>query len=160
MDLTGTRAAVLVEQQYQEMEVWYPIYRLRDGETDSKSVAWVATSGGPSLASPLLYKGHLYIVDQSGGTMRCLDAKTGTVAYRQRLPQARGFTSSPWAYDGKVFCLSEDGTCHVIQAGPEFKVLGKNKLDEMFMATPAVAGGALFLRGVDHLYCVRPPGGR
>ncbi len=30
MDLTGKRAAVLVEQQYQEMEVWYPVYRLRE----------------------------------------------------------------------------------------------------------------------------------
>jgi protease I len=30
MELTGKRAAVLVEQQYQEMEVWYPVYRLRE----------------------------------------------------------------------------------------------------------------------------------
>ena len=30
MDLQGKRVAVLVEQQYQEMEVWYPVYRLRE----------------------------------------------------------------------------------------------------------------------------------
>src|SRR5690349_23742157 len=29
-ELQGQRAAVLVEQQYQEMEVWYPVYRLRE----------------------------------------------------------------------------------------------------------------------------------
>lgn len=30
MELQGKRAAVLVEQMYQEMEVWYPLYRLRE----------------------------------------------------------------------------------------------------------------------------------
>ena len=30
MATTGKRVAVLVEQQYQELEVWYPVYRLRE----------------------------------------------------------------------------------------------------------------------------------
>ena len=30
MSVPGKRVAVLVEQQYQEMEVWYPVYRLRE----------------------------------------------------------------------------------------------------------------------------------
>jgi outer membrane protein assembly factor BamB len=72
--------------------------------------------------------------------------------------RAAAFWASPWAGDGKVFCLDDRGTTHVLQAGPKFKVLGKNALDEMFWATPAVAGGALFLRGVDHLYCVQAKG--
>ena len=70
-------------------------------------------------------------------------------------PQARGFTSSPWAYEGKVFCLDQGGQTYVVKAGPAFKLLGRNKLDEMCWSSPAVAGGALFLRGVDHLYCIR-----
>ena len=88
--------------------------------------------------------------------MSCYDAKTGKEAYRkERLPLAKGFTSSPWAYDGKVFCLDEDGTTFVLNAGPEFKLLGKNKLDEMFWSSPALAGGMMFIRGTDHLYGIK-----
>ena len=49
---------------------------------------------------------------------------------------------SPLAYGGKVFCLGEDRETFVVRAGREFKVLGRNRLDEMALATPAVAGGA------------------
>ena len=37
-------------------------------------------------------------------------------------PERSAFTASPWAYDGKIFCLSEDGDTFVIQAGPEFQL--------------------------------------
>ena len=74
---------------------------------------------------------------------------------RQRLDvSASGFAASPWAYNGKLFALSEDGVAYVIQAGPEFKLLGKNSLDEMTMATPAVARGSLFIRTQSKLYRV------
>jgi hypothetical protein len=69
--------------------------------------------------------------------------------------QARGFTASPWAHDGTVFLLDEDGRTFVLKAGPEFKVFGTNKLDEMFWASPAAAGGSLILRGVDHVCFVK-----
>ena len=54
-----------------------------------------------------------------------------------------------------MFCLGDDGQTTVVQAGSEFKVIGKNSFDEMTWATPAVASGALFLRTVDHLYCIK-----
>jgi hypothetical protein len=82
----------------------------------------------------------------------CHDAKTGRQVYgRQRLT-AGGFTASPWAYNGKIFAISEEGDTYVIQAGPEFKILGKNSLDEMTLATPAIAGGSLIVRTLTRLY--------
>ena len=92
--------------------------------------------------------------------MLCHDAKTGKQMYgRQRIsPEASAFTASPWAYNGKVFVLSEDGETFVIQAGPEFKVLGKNTLNEMALATPAVARGSLFIRTQSALYRVTRKG--
>jgi hypothetical protein len=51
--------------------------------------------------------------------------------------------------------LSEDGETFVIQAGKEFKVLGRNALDEMCLATPAVAGGSLFVRTQTKVYSLR-----
>jgi hypothetical protein len=48
--------------------------------------------------------------------------------------------------------LDEDGVTHVLRAGPEFHVIGKNALGrEMHRSSSAMAGGALFIRGVDHI---------
>lgn len=131
---------------------------LPQGEAAGAGVAWSRNRGGPAMASPLLYGGYLYLLDQGGGLLNCYEGKTGKQIYRERLPGARGFTASPWAYEGKVFCLDQDGRTFVIQAGPEFKLLGKNELGEMCWGTPAAANGALFLRGRDHLYCIRQQG--
>jgi outer membrane protein assembly factor BamB len=126
----------------------------KDGK-DSEFVAWSNRGAAPTMASPLLYEGHLYIFDQRQGFVTCVDAKTGKQAYKERLPQARGITSSPWAYGGKVFCTDEDGVTFVLKAGAEFKLLHTNKLNEMFWSSPAISGGNLFLRGTDHLYCIK-----
>jgi outer membrane protein assembly factor BamB len=88
------------------------------------------------------------------GFLLCHDARTGKQIYgRQRISaESSGFTSSPWAYNGKIFVLSEDGDTFVIQAGPEFKILGKNSLNEMAMATPAIVRGSLVIRTQGKLY--------
>jgi protease I len=52
MELQGARAALLVEQQYQEMEVWYPLYRLREAGC---KVTVVGPEAGQSYPSKLGY---------------------------------------------------------------------------------------------------------
>jgi outer membrane protein assembly factor BamB len=128
---------------------------LKAGATSNDHIAWYQPQAGPSTSSPLLYQGYLYILEDRGGILSCYDVKTGKRAYRERLEGARGITSSPWAYEGKVFCLDDGGTTYVVEAGPAFKVLGQNTLQEMFWSSPAVCGSALLLRGVDHVYCIR-----
>lgn len=129
---------------------------LKQGETSNDGIAWSRTKAGPSMASPLLYQGYLYIVEQRGGMVSCYDAKTGEPAYyRKRIPDAGGCTSSPWASGDKIFCLDEAGQATVLKAGPEFEVLGQNKIGEMCWSTPAFADGMLLLRSIDHLYCIK-----
>jgi outer membrane protein assembly factor BamB len=128
---------------------------LKTGETANAGVAWAVDKAGPSMASPLLYGDNLYVLDQNQDFLSCYDAKSGKSVYRERLPQAQGFTSSPWAYGGKVFCLDQKGRTFVVQAGPEFRLLGENELDERFWSSPAIANGALLMRGVDYLYCIK-----
>jgi len=130
---------------------------LKAGETANSFVAWSVPINSYRVASPLLFAGCLYSLDQQSGIIRCCDAKTGKEHYRQRLPEAKGFTASPLASDGKVFCLDQDGVTVVLQAGPELKVVATSKLDEMFWSSPAVVGERLLLRGVDHLYCIESP---
>jgi outer membrane protein assembly factor BamB len=125
------------------------------GENASDAIAWHSRQAGPATPSPLFYDDHLYVLEDQGGVVSCYDARTGKQLYKERIPGARSFTSSPWAYGGKVFCLDDAGTTHVLKAGADFEVIGANKLGEMAWSSPAVANGAVFLRTVDHLYCIR-----
>lgn len=120
-------------------------------------VVWSSNlSGGGRVASPLLVANCLYLLEQQSGIIRCLDSQTGKQHYRQRIPGAVGVTASPWSSGGNVFCLDQSGQTFVLAPGPELKVLATNKLsDDMFWASPAVAGNSLLLRGTDHLFCIR-----
>lgn len=126
---------------------------LKEGETSNQFIAWYQRQAGPYNPSPIVY-GDLYYTLLDRGFFTAHDARTGKVVYdKQRIdPAAGAFTSSPWAYNGKIFCLSEDGDTFVIQAGGEYKLLGKNSLDEMCMATPAIAKSSLVIRTSTKLY--------
>ena len=85
--------------------------------------------------------------------MTCHNALTGEEVYgKQRFAPRGSFTSSPWAYNGKIFCLSEQGLTYVIKAGPEFEILNTNPLDELCIATPSVVGDKLLIRTLTKLY--------
>ncbi len=106
------------------------------------------------MASPLVYEGAVYVLEQRGGIIGCYDAQTGQERYHKRLEGASGFTASPWAYNGKIFCLDEAGNTFVITPGAELEVETINKLDDQFWSSPAVAGNHLLLRGVEYLYSI------
>jgi outer membrane protein assembly factor BamB len=132
---------------------------LQENETSNEYIAWSLRQAGPYNPSPLVY-GEYYYTLLDRGFMTCHKARTGELVYsKRRIERGSGaFTASPWAYDGKIFCLSEDGDTFVIKAGPEFELLGKNSLDEMSMATPALSQGSLIIRTASKLYRIaRPP---
>jgi outer membrane protein assembly factor BamB len=123
------------------------------GATTSEFVVWSLPTIAPYNPTPIVYRGVLYtLLDR--GFFTAHDARTGREIYgRQRITtEASGFTASPWAYNGKVFALSEDGDTYVIQAGPEFKVIGRNPLGEMALATPAIAHDSVIIRTHSALY--------
>src|SRR5499427_1326737 len=132
---------------------------LKAGETSNKFIAWYQAQGGPYNPSPLVY-GDFYYTLYDRGFFTCHDAKTGVEIYpKVRIdPGVNAFTSSPWAYNGKIFCLSEDGDTFVIQSGKEYKLIGKNSLDEMCMATPAIVRGSLIIRTAAKLYKITKGG--
>jgi outer membrane protein assembly factor BamB len=118
-------------------------------------VAWSIRLTGYRSASPLLYQGCLYVLEQQSGIVRCLDAKTGKEHYRQRLSGASGFTASPLAAGGRVYFFDQNSVTIVAEAGPELRIVATNKLDgEMCWATPAVVGDRLLIRTVNGLYCI------
>jgi hypothetical protein len=132
---------------------------LAPGQTDNEFIAWSLPKAAPYNPSPLLYGDLLYVL-LDRGTLSCYDARTGEACYeRQNLPGSGAYTASPWAYNDRIFCLSEDGDTHVIQAGKDFKVLGTNRLGDMCLASPASVGGSLILRTQSNLYRLQQPVG-
>ena len=123
-----------------------------DKPTDHPYIAWFQPLLGTYVTSALVYGGIYYtLLDR--GLMLAHDAETGQEVYsRKRLKPGSGFTASPWAYNGRVFVLSEDGDTYVLRAGNEFELLGTNSLNEMTLATPAVVGGSLLVRTQSKLY--------
>lgn len=146
-----------------------PIFALRPGasgdislaedSTSNEYIAWCQRQGAPYNPSTIVYGDQLYVL-YDRGLMASYDARTGERIYeKKRIPDGRSFTSSPWAYDGKLFCLNEFGTTTVIEAGRDFRTLHTNELvsDELCMATPAIAGDKLILRTGDAVYCIGTP---
>ena len=129
---------------------------LPDGADSSPAVAWCRRDAAPYNPTTLVYGDELYVLADRG-LMACYDARTGRQHYRkERLPEGRAFTASPWAANGLVFCANEYGETFVVQAGPTFRLLHTNLLaeDDMLMASPAIADGRLFLRTDRRLYCL------
>ena len=139
-----------------------PVFAIRPGATGDISlnsseatndfIVWSQPQAAPYNPSPLVYGDYYYtLLDR--GFFTCHDARTGEEIYsRQRIAVGAAFTSSPWAYDDKIFVLSEEGDTYVIRAGQEFEVVGRNSLNEFTMATPAIAHGSLFVRTMSKLY--------
>ena len=96
----------------------------------------------------------MMMVFASYGWENCTDQRVWDEEIRlARIAADSGtFSASPWSYNGKIFAVSEDGDTFVMQAGPEFKVLGRNSLGEMTLASPAVANGSLIMRTATKLY--------
>lgn len=124
------------------------------GDVTETHVVWKHERGGPYVCSPLLYRGRLYVPDEHG-FLRCLDARTGEVRYRQRL--GGKFTASPVAAEGRVYLTNEAGTTFVVRDGPEFDLLATNEFGEECLASPAIFQGAMFYRTGGHLYCLGQP---
>jgi outer membrane protein assembly factor BamB len=124
------------------------------GQSTSDGVAWSHGSGGPYVTSPIAIGDYLY-VPLDKGVLACYEARTGKTVYEdQKLGTRNTVTASPMAADGKLYLQTEDGECYIIKQGPVFEILGVNKLDETFCASPAVSAGRIYLRGRKHLYCV------
>ena len=95
--------------------------------------------------------------------VRCVEATTGTEVYQERI--GGEFCASLLYGDGRIYAFDRDGKTTVLKAGRKFEVLATNRLDDGFMASPAVSGKALILRTKTHLYRVEidpasPSGGR
>ena len=141
-----------------------PVYAIKPGASGditpkndpsaSEFIAWYQPKASPYNPSPIVYGDYYYtLLDR--GFVTCHDARTGEEVYgKKRFAGGATFTASPWAYNGRLFFLSEDGDTYVIEAGPEYKLLRTNSLAELCLASPAVSRSSLLIRTASKLYCL------
>ena len=99
---------------------------LGPGKTSSAFIAWSQAQAASHNPSPIVYGDYYYTLFDRG-FFTAHDARTGQEVYgKQRIEVGAMFTSSPWAYNGKIFALSEEGDTFVFRAGPDYALLGKN----------------------------------
>ncbi|MEM7011366.1 MAG: PQQ-binding-like beta-propeller repeat protein [Verrucomicrobiota bacterium] len=126
-----------------------------DGEgldRTSTNVAWSLSRSTPRIASPVFYEGHLYMV-KDGGVFQSVDAATGEIVKIDRIPASGKFFSSLVLGDGKIYVADDRGELCVIKAQPEWEVLSNSSFEETIYPTPAISGGAIYLRTETRLYC-------
>lgn len=123
------------------------------GDVTQTHVVWHHTKGAPYVTAPLLYEGVLYVV-RNGGILSTFDPQTGKLLREERLKNAIGdYYASPVAADGRIYFASKDGKITVIRAGRDWEVVSSGNLDEQVIATPAIAGGRIYVRTDQSLYC-------
>lgn len=134
--------------------------------TQSHTV-WEGKATG-RIVSPIVIGKHIYGFDR--GIANCVNVESGETVYKERLPNdssksagggggRRGPSSdycSPVSADGKIYQFLKTGTCYVLEAKPEFKVLAVNSLNDgtEFNSTPAISEGKIYVRSNKHLYCI------
>ena len=127
---------------------------LPEGATSGGNVVWTRLNAGSYMPTPIVYGGHLYVL-KNQGILSCYDLRSGELRYEQRLPEiTSGFSASPVAADGKLYLPSEDGDVLIVKAGPAFALVGRNPMGQALMATPAISGGMLLVRGERDLFAI------
>jgi outer membrane protein assembly factor BamB len=122
--------------------------------TDSEFIAWYQGTASSYNPMQIVYGDYLYTL-YDRGFLTCHNALTGEEVYgKQRFSPGGSFTSSPWAYNGHLFFLSEDGLTYVVKAGPQFEIMQHNVLDELSMSCPAISESKLLIRTASKLYCM------
>jgi outer membrane protein assembly factor BamB len=119
------------------------------GDVTETHVVWSEPKQMPSKPSPLLVGDRLYVISDDG-VASCLEAATGKRVWTARV--GGNYSASPIYANGRIYLFSAEGKTTVFAPGSDYEPLAENQLDDGFMASPAVADGALFLRTQTHLY--------
>ena len=127
---------------------------LKENAASGGNVLWTRERAGSYMPTPVIYDGYLYVL-KNEGIFACYDLKTGEKRYETRIPLVgSGFSASPVVADGKLYLSGEDGDVIVIKAGPEFEILSRNPMGQPLMATPAISGDMMFVRGQRDLFAI------
>ena len=122
------------------------------GDLTSSNIVWQLKKAYPGIPAPLVYRGVMYLMKE-GGIVSSVDPASGQVLKQGRTPNAlEEYYASPVAGDGKIFVVSASGKVTVLKADAQWEILATSDLDDEVWATPAIAGGNLYIRTRNALY--------
>jgi len=103
--------------------------------------------------SPIVHEGIVYGVTNTQ-TFSALDAATGELLYEQALGMGKGECYPSVTLAGEyLFVGCDNGEMVVVAPGNTYVEVARNSL-EPFRASPVFAGGLMYLRGYDNMYCI------
>jgi outer membrane protein assembly factor BamB len=123
------------------------------GDLTGKSELW-SNNLGTDVPTPTTDGEIIYVVNDRGIAV-ALDPMSGELIWERSRLEPGTYSSSPLLADGRIYATNEDGTTVVMKAGREFEILAVNKLDEYTLASPVAVGDQIFIRTMEHLYCIQ-----
>lgn len=130
------------------------VVAVRPGDRAGKKapeLAYELRRSAPYVPTPVAF-GNFVFFWSDGGVVTCMEARTGEMRWQERA--GGNFFGSPVCIDGRIFCVSTSGEVVVVEASDQFKIIARNPLNETTHATPAVAGGRLYVRTLSHLISI------
>lgn len=135
-----------------------PVYGI---DLDTGKLLWQSEDKAVSsdVATPAFYRGYFWVLNGDRQSISCVEPKTGKVVGTLDLESRAKIEASPTAADGKLYFMDHNATVFVVSADPsDMKVLSRVELgsrrEKNNRSSVAVAGGRLFIRTNDTLYCV------
>ena len=128
---------------------------LKAGDKANDGVAWYQPQAGPSTASPLLYEGRLYILEQRGGLLTCCDAATGKQVYRERLPGRAASRRRRGPTRARCFAWPTTAKRSSCRPGRSSSCWARTRSARCAGRRRPSRAGRVFLRTVEHLYCIK-----
>ena len=123
----------------------------KNGEV--KNTAWIEKRAAPGMASPLSTSEFVFVNDNN--VLRVYDAISGKKLNERRIDGLSSIAASPIQIDNRILYLDEQGNAVLVTADATCEIVGQGKIEDTFWATPAVDKNAIYLRGIEHLYCIR-----
>ena len=125
------------------------------GDITETHIEWKETKRMPPRASPIFFKGLLYVVDRNG-YISCIEAKTGKSIWQKRMKGR--FSASPILANNLIYFFNEDTVCTIIKPTRELEIVTENKLSsDKLMATPAFDENSIYIRTENNLYKIKEP---
>lgn len=126
------------------------------GDVTASHRVWKREDVGVFVTTPAVYQGRVYLLRHRGEVV-CLDPESGRTHWAESLPAGpSSYYASPVIGHGRLYAAREDGMVFSARVGERFELLGEQAMGERIVASPALSGGRLFLRGDKHLFCIAP----
>jgi outer membrane protein assembly factor BamB len=130
----------------------YETIAIRPNGAKGKAETLFKVERDPPLVPTPVVKDDLLFLWNDRGIVSCYSATTGANYWRERVDGS--FYASPVIAGQHVYCPSREGEMIVVVASKKFEEVGRIALGEGAHATPAIAGGRMFVRTLTRVMCL------